>query len=149
MIINAKLIANVISFALKGDMQKVIFYSITILLFTMLFKIIELLLSIVFSHKDKCAEHKCKMILYNQIFMSPLYLQYAKSRGQILENSTDDLETIISLYVSLYPDLFIGIATTVLYTVFLGMENVPVAVSLLIISVLQIIPISCQQIHAD
>ncbi len=138
--ITAKLMANVVSFALKGDIQKVIFYSAVILLFTILFKIIKLLLSVVASRKDKCAQHKCKMILYNKIFMSPIYLQYTKSSGQILENSTDDLETIISLYVSLYPDLYIGIATVVLYTVFLGMESVLVAAALLIISVLQIIP---------
>ncbi|MCD8048357.1 MAG: ABC transporter ATP-binding protein/permease [Clostridia bacterium] len=139
-IITAKLMADVVSFALKGDIQKVIFYSIAILLSTILFKIIKLCLSVLLSRKDKCARHKCKMILYNQIFMSPMYLQYKKSGGQILENSTDDLNTIISLYALLYPNLFIGIATVVLYTAFLGMESVLAAAALPVISLLQIIP---------
>ncbi len=39
-IITAKIMADVISFALDGNIEKVIFYSIAVLLFTVLFKII-------------------------------------------------------------------------------------------------------------
>lgn len=139
-LLNAKLMSDVVSAALDRDIQKAINYSVSILLLVIIFKIISLLLSIVIAEKSKCETHKCKMILYKQLLMSPLHLQYAKSRGQILENLTNDFDTIVALYVTHYPDLFIGVATSLLYTVFIAKDSILLVASLLFISILQIIP---------
>ena len=93
-IINAKLMANVVSAATAGDYKSVLKNSLFILTVLLIVKIFDLITGYMYQKKISDSLHKCKMLLYERYLSSPLNVLYQSTVGEtnILLNS--DFETI-------------------------------------------------------
>lgn len=139
-VINAKLLSNIINEAINGNIHQVLKYSLIILLFTVVFKLVLTGLSLLKSMTDMRSFQRCKMILYHHILKSPLDLLFSCTNGSMLENVTDDLDTVTSAQRYVYPTFFTAIITSAVYLTVIGMQSFIIMLALLIISFLQIIP---------
>ncbi len=139
-LVNARLLSKIISAAINGEVNQVLKFSLIELCFVLVYKAILSCLSFFGSLKSMKAIQQCKMILYSNILSSPLNLLFSSTNGSILENLTDDFQTVTSVYRTIYPELCTAILTSIIYSVFIGTQSFIIVVVLLILSLLQIIP---------
>lgn len=139
-LINARLLSEIIAAAMNGEVDRVLKLSAIEICFVVLYKLILSCLALYKSLKDMKATQRCKMILYNHVLTSPLDLLFSSTTGGMLENLTDDFETVTSAQRSLYPKFFTAFLTVVIYSVFIGTQSLIIVFALLLLSLLQIIP---------
>lgn len=139
-IITAKLMAEVVTDAVGGDIKGVLNISGILMTVIIGMKIFGILTGIVYKKASSQALHKCKILLYRQFLSNPLHMLYQSEHGDAIEKLDDDFGTITGKSLSLYPGFWTGIVTAAVYFFFIVLQSPYTALSLLIISVLQIIP---------
>ncbi|MFU0800433.1 MAG: ABC transporter ATP-binding protein/permease [Xylanivirga thermophila] len=139
-IITAKLMADVVNAAVAGNISDVLVGASTLLIIIVLTKLLTVFTEIVFQKSVSKATHKCKMLLYRQFLSNPLYILYNAEHGKSIEKLNDDFDKVIDKNLSVYPNFWIGIITTIAYFLFIALQSFIIAISLLGISLLQLIP---------
>lgn len=139
-LINAGLLSEMISAAIGGEISLVLKLSAVMIGFTVLYRLILFCFDSLKSLKDMRSTQRCKMILYENILASPLHLLFSTTNGDILENLTDDFDTVTSAQKRLYPELFTAFFTVIIYSVSIGTQSLLLALALFSLSFLQIIP---------
>ncbi|QSX05750.1 ABC transporter ATP-binding protein [Sedimentibacter sp. zth1] len=139
-LITANLMSNMVTNATNGNVHSVIKYSIYILSVIIIDKLFSILATISFEKKVSTSKHKCKMFLYKNLFNNPLNILYDEEHGKAIELLNDDFNTVTDIYISTYPRFIVGIITSVSYFVYIFMKNKYIAYSLLIISLVQLLP---------
>lgn len=139
-IITAKLMADTVSFATSGDVSNVIVTAVYLLAVLVGLRIFTIVTSIAYEKSASQSLHQCKMILYEKLLSSPLHVLYSYGHGETIEKLNDDFETVTGINLSLYPNFGTGIVTAGVYFIFLAIQSPMIALSLLCISLLQIIP---------
>lgn len=136
---NAKMLAEIVFAAINGRVNIVIKRSIFLLCFVFGYNLLLSVFGMFRSLKDMTAMQKCKIILYKHLLASPLDLMFKSTNGSILENLTDDLETVVSAQKSVYPGFVIAVLTTIVYFIYIGKQSLIIAITLLLLSLLQMI----------
>lgn len=139
-IINAKLMADVVTKATAGDYKSVLKSSLLILTILLFVKVFDLITGYIYQKKSSDSLHKCKMLLYEQYLSSPLNVLYQSTVGEtnILFNS--DFGTITQKYISLYPTIVAKIVMFISYLAYMCIQSPILALIMMIISFVQIIP---------
>lgn len=136
----AYILSKIIMYALKGDIQSVSIYSIILILLVAFKCLISCFLGIFTQKKEIIALHKCKISLYNNYFNNSLSKLFSSQYGDTVEILTNDFNSVTEKWVSLMPNLISGLVMSISYLFFLGMKSPIIAISLFLISLLQIIP---------
>ena len=139
-IIIAKISASITQSATEGEIKKVFNQSLMLIGFVLVIKIFQIITDISYQKALSQALHKCKMFFYNHVLSNPLHVLYASEYGVVMENLNNDFDTLSNRTLNLLPNFWIGIVTTITYCIFLGLQSPIIALSLIIISLLQIIP---------
>lgn len=139
-LINARLLSEIISTAIRGEVDQVLKLSAITICFVILYKLMLSCLALFKSLKDIKSTQHCKMILYNYILTSPLNLLFSSTNGSVLENLTDDFGTVTSTQRSLYPRFFTAFFTVIIYSIVIGAQSLIIVLALLLLSLLQIVP---------
>lgn len=139
-LIKASLIAAIVQYATDGLTSDVINLSVYLCILMLIMLAISIISTIVIEKKKTKAIHNCKMQIYRSFLKQQFYYLNKTSQGDTIEKFNDDFETISNLYTNMYPNLFVGIATIVSYSVFIGLQDIKIATFLLVISLIQIIP---------
>ncbi len=139
-IIYAKLISEMVSAAISGEVNNVLKLSVFTVSFTVIYRLALSGLEMLTTLKDMKASQRCKMILYSAILKSPLNVLFSITNGEILENLTDDLNIVTSAAKHLYPGLVTALLTAIVYSFFIGVQSAIIAVAFILISLLQILP---------
>lgn len=139
-IITAKLMAKIVQYATDGKVNNVLITALVylgiILTVTLLFAFADIL----YEKSVSKALHRCKMILYNRFLSNPLHILYITKHGETIERFNDDFTTITDRRLVLYPTLITGSLTAIAYFIYLCIYSIPIAITLLTISIVQIIP---------
>lgn len=139
-LLNAKLIADIVTSANVGDVNKVIYMSALLLTIILLIKFLQILLEIAFEKMSAKTVHDCKIHFYKTLLSNPLWVLYETNMGNIFENIDKDFETILDKYRKFYPNLITGSITALVYSIFIGVQNINIIIAMILISLLQIIP---------
>ncbi len=136
----AQLLSMVISFASAGDVAAVTKNALILLIvisaFTALHYAADVLLE-----KQKCkALNDCRMDFLVGLLRAPLPKLFRADYGELTENLSNDIDTLTKRYTDLYPGMIAGVLGTAGYLLFLLLQSPLIAVSLLGISLLQLIP---------
>ena len=113
-IIYAKLISEMVSAAISGEVDNVLKLSVFTVSFAVIYRLALSGLEMFTTLKDMKESQRCKMILYSAVLRSPLNILFSETNGEILENLTDDLNIVISAMKHLYP----GLVTAYYYSLF-------------------------------
>lgn len=136
----ATCLTKIVTFAMVGDSKSVIVYGVAVLLFFAAGKMVQFLLQNAFGRLESRCLHGCKMHLYKQILSNPLSALCGAQSGGLLENITNDFEQYTSTRIRVYPVFWFGILSATGYFAFIGMENLWIALTLLGLSLLQLLP---------
>lgn len=139
-IIAAKLMADLVSNAIDGNINRTVTIALIIFIGAIVIKIFNIVSEIPYEKAKTQALHKCKMDLYHQFLSNPLHRLYRSEHGVAIEKLNDDFDTITGKNLSLYPEVGTGIITLAVYSIFLGIQNPWIAVILIAISLIQLIP---------
>lgn len=139
-IITAKLMADIVSNAVGGKFNAVLTGGAVLLAIVIGMKIFDILTGIAYQKASSQVLHKCKMILYNQFLSNPLSVLYSSEHGNTIEKLNKDFDTITGKSTSLLPNFWSGVAIAAAYFAFIAMQSPIIALSMLAISLLQIIP---------
>ena len=138
-LLNAKMLSEIVSAAINGRVDTVINRSIFLICLVLGHNLLLSALGMLRSLKDMTSMQKCKIILYKHLLASPLDLMFQSTNGSILENLTDDLETVASAQKSVYPGFVVAVLTTIVYFIYIGKQSLIIAITLLLLSLLQMI----------
>lgn len=139
-IVSAQLMTKVVTNATDGNIHGVLITSGTFLSIVIGIKAFNIVTGIAYEKASLHALHRCKIFLYRLFLSNPFDKLYASEQGDAIENLNDDFKTVTGKSLSVYPNFWIGIITVITYFMFLGLKNFFIAFTLLIISLLQIIP---------
>lgn len=139
-IIYARLISEMVSAAISGEVNNVLKLSVITVCFTIIYRLVLSGIELLTTLKDMTASQCCKMILYSAILRSPLNVLFSRTNGDILENLTNDLSTVTSAAKHLYPVLVTALLTAIVYSFFIGVQSTVIALAFILISLLQILP---------
>ena len=137
---NAELLSRTVSCAVSGDSGGVLRTGGFLLLLLTLTKSFDFLAGAAYGRASSQALHRCKLLLYHRFLSCPPFLLYTAEHGQATELMNDDFDTVTGKGLNLYPGFFTGLATLSVYFLFLLGQNLQAALSLLGISLLQVIP---------
>lgn len=137
---NARLLSHIVTGAVSGDSGSVLKNGAALLLLLALTRTFDFLASTAYKRAASQALHQCKLLLYRRFLSSPLSVLYRIEHGQAVEMLNDDFDTVTGKTLTLYPCFFTGLAAFAAYSVFLLMQNLPAALALFGISLLQVIP---------
>lgn len=135
----AKMLSEIIFAAINGSVDLVIKHSIILICIVFGYNLLLSAFELFRSLKDMTAMQKCKILLYEHLLSSPLDLMFKSTNGSILENLTDDLETVVSAQKSVCPGFIIAVLTTIVYSIFIGQQSLIIVIALLLLSLLQMI----------
>lgn len=137
---NAALLSRTVTCAVAGDTGNVLKYGAAVLLLLALTKIFDFAAGSAYKRAASRALHRCRLLLYRRFLSCPLSLLYKTEHGQAVELLNDDFDTVTGKTLNLYPGFFTGLATLAAYFAFLLARNLPAALALWGISLLQVIP---------
>lgn len=85
-------------------------------------------------------ENKCKIHFLEKLLDNPLHKIYDPKQGELIKNLNDDMGNWLRRYTELYPSLIASVAGIFGYMIFMMLKSPVAAVSLLVISLFQLIP---------
>ncbi len=139
-ILNSVLLSRVIIDATEGNVPGVVLNAAVILIVKYSLFAFNTSSGIVLGKKESQKTHNCKMAFYSFFFNKPLKDLFALQLGETKEKINDDFSTITQKYASVYPRFITVVLSVIAYLVYLLIMNKWVALTLLLISVIQIIP---------
>lgn len=139
-IVTAQLMSEIVSNATVGKVNAVVVTSSILLAVVICMKVFEILSSTAFKKSSSKEIHRCKLYFYERFLSNPMSTLFEAKHGEVIENLTNDFKTVTDRNISVYPGLWAGILTAVAYFLFLVLQSPLIAISLVVIAILQLIP---------
>lgn len=139
-LVTAQLLSMIISFASAGDAAAVAKNALILLAVIAAFTALRYAADVLLE-KQKCkALNDCRMGFLGRLLCAPLPKLFRADYGELTENLSNDIDTLSKRYTDIYPSMIAGILGTAGYLLFLLLQSPLIALSLLAISLLQLIP---------
>lgn len=137
---NARLLSRTVTAAVSGDSESVLKTGAILLLLLAFTRAFDFATGLQHRKASSRALHRCRLLLYRRFLSCPLSVLYGMEHGQAVELLNDDFDTVTGKSLHLYPGFFTGLATFASYFAFLLARNLPAALTLFAISLMQVLP---------
>lgn len=137
---NARLWSHTVTGAVSGRSADVLKTGTTLLVLLALTKAFDFASGLRYRKAVSQALHRCRLLFYRRFLSCPLSVLYGMEHGQAIELLNDDFDRVTGKALQLYPGFFTGLATFAAYLAFLLAQNLPAALALSAISLLQVLP---------
>ena len=139
-LVTAEFISYVLDQALAGKVWNVIRGSIFMLITVITLFLIQAGGELWLRKRKEQDLYWCRQEFLKSLFHNPLDHLFQADYGSLIQNLNDDIKTVAKRYLECYPTIISSSLGVVGYLVFLLVQSPIVAVSLLAISLLQLIP---------
>lgn len=139
-LINANLLSNIIENATSGKVSFVIKDSLIFLGIIVLSSILRSAISIYLEKEKVKVEHLCKLDFLERFLSNPLDRLFHTNYGELIENLTDDMNEVLNRHIQLYPTIITCVLGIIGYTLYLLGQSPIIIGSLVIMSLIQLIP---------
>lgn len=133
-------IANLTNKALNLNLNEVLSDSMKILIFTILFYIINSGANYLYKNKKSNQIHLCKMEFYSHYINQSISTLYKLENGESIEKINDDFKTVVGKYIDTYPKLLVNIIKSIIYFGLIIFKSSYIGIALLVISFIQVVP---------
>lgn len=137
---NARLLSRTVTAAVSGDSESVLKTGAILLLLLAFTRAFDFATGLWHRKASSRVLHRCRLLLYRRFLSCPLSVLYGMEHGQAVELLNDDFDTVTEKSLHLYPGFFTGLATFAAYFAFLLARNLPAALTLFVISLMQVLP---------
>lgn len=134
------LVAAAVEQALNGAVNRVAYLGLITIALLVFAKATNTIICVRFQKYVTEIKHSCKMALYREYMSNPLYILYETEHGDTLEKISNDFDTFTSQYTEKYPAMLAALIGAVVYFGFICFQDWLIALTLLLISLLQIMP---------
>lgn len=146
----ANFTAKIVEIAIKGNTTEVIRKSIYFASFIITYEIIVLILNIIKDRYAAKANQKFKTQIYNGFLDGELTTVKELGAGEINENLTNDISTVVELCTLNIANLINGVIMVITYLMFIVFKEYSLAIILLAIGCVQLIsPIIVKRLMID
>ncbi len=139
-LLTATMLSGLVTEATSQHVSAVLSLSAKLILLLLGMKGFDILTGIALQKASSQALHACKQKLYHQFLSNPLHRLYTTNHGDAMEKLNDDFNTVTGKALSLYPAFWTGILTSAVYFIFLAYQNLGIALTLTVISLIQLLP---------
>lgn len=139
-LISANLLSDIVTNATKGDVSLVLSDSVIVLVIALVSWILQVVMDIETKKKQITAENKSRANFLEALLNNSLNKLFQADIGELNENLNDDIQTTAKRYMELYPSLISSLLVIGLYIYFLSVQNLISALTLLGISLFQLLP---------
>lgn len=139
-LLSAKLAADVVSAAVDGNINGVLYSGGLLLATAVLQRLFDVLSGVPYEMAAASALHKCRLVLYRAFMRSPLSELYRSVNGDSIEKLNDDFKTVTGKALELYPSVYTGAITAAVYFCYISAQNLWLALILFGISLTQLVP---------
>lgn len=139
-IVTARLISNICDLSIGGKVYLVIWYSLLLVLLVAVTEMFFGWLEILLRKRISSTVQNIKMKLYDSYMNNELSYLFTSSSGDMKERLIDDFDTVVSEMVLLRPQFWCSVISAICYFLYLLFQSNLIAVTLLLISLIQIIP---------
>lgn len=134
------LISKMVDQALAGSVNHVVELGLITLSAVILFRFFNTVMQVKYQAYISRFKHRYKMELYQKYLSNPLSVLYQTDHGKMIENLNDDFDAFIGQYTDHYPAMLASSIGAVIYFLFIFRQSWLIAVTLLTISLLQVLP---------
>ena len=134
------LTASVVSLATEGNTPKLLTMSCWMLLSVVFAQLLIYFFDIAFKKMEIQVMHKSKMNLFKLILSSPLSRLYKSTYGELQQIIDKDLTVAVNKHISLYPEVFTGIISTIVYSFIVGFQSPLLLFVMMLSATLQVVP---------
>ncbi|QOR34224.1 ABC transporter ATP-binding protein [Clostridium sp. 'deep sea'] len=139
-LIVAKLMGLIFTYATAKNVNIVIRYSTITIVVLITYTLFKYFLGILYDQKKMLFLHQYKMSVYHQFLANPLNILFISQDGEVIEKFQDDFEKVTSKIIDLNPQVWINIITIIGYSIYICLLCPIIMVTLLTISLFQIVP---------
>lgn len=139
-IIIARLLSNLMLYAVDGSVSHVIKMAVWFVILLIILTVSRTIVDIYLRRLSARLSNRCRLDFLETVLRNPLDCLYKADHGELVENLNDDLNTCVNCYTKLYPDLISNSIALLGYSIYLAMQNIVVFLSLLVFSLLQLVP---------
>jgi len=139
-IVTARLISNICDLSIGGKIYLVIRYSLLLVLLVAVTEMFFSWLEILLRKRISGTVQNIKMKLYDAYMNNELSYLFTSGSGDMKERLIDDFDTVVSEMVLLRPQFWCSVISAICYFLYLLFQSNLIAVTLLLISLIQIIP---------
>lgn len=139
-IVFASLLTKLIEISFERNIEGTVQVITWILLGVLLTKAISIIIETVYEKMSFRYIHNCKIAFYKAIFSNSPTDLFSLKHGEVIQNFTDDFNSVVNKKIHILPDFFAGIIAITIFFLFLALQDFEIALVLLLISFVQIIP---------
>lgn len=139
-IVTSLLFSQIVIEATDGNIRNVLIKTAEILSVVLVKVVVNSLFGIIIARKESLKNNNCKMAFYRAFFNKPLKDLYSLQLGETKEKINDDFNTVTQKYSVVFPNFLTVLLSAFAYLSYLLLMNKWIAITLLVISVIQIFP---------
>lgn len=139
-LITARLLSDVVKQAVHGNTGAVVKSSVIIFALLLLSVALQTAGNTTIRKKQAKAQNRCRNIFLEMLLKNPLDRLFHSDPGELNENLNDDIDASTKRFTKLYPNILSSVLTSFGYMLFIIRRSPLAAISLLAISLLQILP---------
>ena len=139
-IIITYLFTNIMDFVVSGKVDKTKEFAIFGFICIIIKLFVQLIGNSLFKKKISKRIHTCKVCILELLLDNPTHKLFCSDHGSITENLNDDLDSVVKLYTEAYPAIISSVIKIACFGSYLLFSNWIVCLSLVFISLLQLLP---------
>lgn len=133
-------ISDTIACATVGNVKGTLGASLRAMLWVAALTLVNMIFELFLRRRAETETAECRVHFLENVLGNPLDRLFRVHGGALLENLGDDVAALTKRYTKLLPAMIASAAVAVVYTIFLGMQSLSLALLLLALSLLQLIP---------
>jgi len=139
-LIMASMIACIVNAATAPSVERVLYYSAVSAAVLIAATIIQTSWKIALNRRKMVVDSQCKLSFLKRLLQNSKSQLVQTSYGEISENLTNDMDTLIKQYAETLPNTLSSLLVFFGYSVFLMLSSPVTAITLILLSLLQLLP---------
>lgn len=139
-LISAFLLADIIQFAIQGELQQLFLQCVGLVILALLFHTVDYLIGVRMQIRSEVVKHGFKESLLTGYFTQDIHSLSATNKGELIEHLHNDVNEIMKYFTQSLPVWITGLVTALAYMGYFAYVNIWVCLLMIFISMLHVIP---------
>ena len=139
-ILTANMTSVLVTMAIEGNKSELLRSGLLVLIIVITSQALIYFTETAYRKLESTALHACKLRLYRQILYTPLAQLFQTDPGDTIRTIDDDLPVVANKRLTVYPEIWTGLITLIVYSVIIGCNSPAMLLVMLFFGVLQLIP---------
>lgn len=136
----ATCISETVTYAVNGNVDDTLSRSTYVVIFTVILVVVRVVFETKLRRQTSLGVANCRFDFLTNVLQNPIDKLFKAQHGELIENLSNDIEALAKRYTTLLPTIISSFVAVFAYVIFIGTQSVLVAITLLAVSLIQLIP---------